>query len=287
MSPEEWVGAQRLWEEDPDFLMQGVNAPVVQMSPHTVCTTLEAYPNISRPILWGIAQGLCETLETQLEVEKEREAVRIGTELALHERIEELEGWLDVAQQESQQFAAPPGYSVNNDKYPNLFIHADDSSLRIAHWIKELEDSHILGYYLGQPTCEDPWVFEVYAQPWRAQEGQRVTALPTWFRHLLLGPPMGYTLLCGTAQAVGHPGLYAEVVRMCNLSNALSGAKAKLNTLEGDILSIQCDMGLCEGHLVQAQAHHHVSHLKNAGNNVTRHSFGSPRHRFGHCGDLS
>jgi hypothetical protein len=245
------------------------------MSPHTVRTTLEAYPNISRPILWGIAQGLCETLETRLEVEKKREAVRIGTELALHEHIEELEGRLDVAQQESRQFAAPSGYSVNNDKYPNLFIHVDDGSLRVAHWIKELEDGRILGYYLGQPTCEDPWVFKVYAQPWRAQEGQHITALPAWFCHLLLGPPTGYTLLCDAVQAAGHPGLYAKLVRMRNLSDALEGAKAKLNALEGDILSIQCDMGLCEGRLVQAQAHHHVSHLENAGNNVTCHSFGS------------
>jgi hypothetical protein len=223
MSPEEQVGAQRLQEEDPDFLMQGVNAPVAQMSPRTVRTTLEAYPNISRPILRGIAQGLCETLETRLEVEKEREAVRIGTERALHKHIEELEKRLDVAQQESQQFAAPPGYSVNNDKYPNLFIHVDNGSLCVAHWIKELEDGRILGYYLGQPTCEDPWVFEVYAQPWRAQEGQHVSTLPAWFRHLLLGPPMGYTLLCDAAQAAGHPGLYAEIVHMCNLSDALKG----------------------------------------------------------------
>ena len=66
---------------------------------------------------------------------------------------------------------APEGYSINNDKYPNLFIHADDGSLRIAHWIKELEDGHVLSYYLGQPTCEDPWVFKVYATPWHSQEG--------------------------------------------------------------------------------------------------------------------
>jgi hypothetical protein len=73
---------------------------------------------------------------------------------------------------------------------------------------------------------------------------------------------------------------------MRNLSNALSGVKAKLATLEGNILSIQCDMGLCEDYLVQAQVHHHVSHLENAGHNVTCHSFGSPYRHFGRCGDL-
>ena len=106
----------------------------------------------------------------------------------------------------------PPGYSINNDKYPNLFIHADNGSLHVAHWIKELEDGRVLGYYLDQPTCEDPWVFEVYAQPWCAQEGQRITALPAWFHHLLLRPTLGYTLLCNAARAAGHPGLYTEVV---------------------------------------------------------------------------
>ena len=75
MSPEERANAQRLREEDPDFLMQGVQAPVAQMSPWTVRTTLEAYPGISKPILQGITQGLCETLEACMEQEKEREAI--------------------------------------------------------------------------------------------------------------------------------------------------------------------------------------------------------------------
>ena len=181
ISPEKQAVAQQLQEENPDFLMQGVNASVAQMSPRTVRTTLNTYSSISKPILWGIAQGLAETLEVQMEQEKEHKAVRVRTKLMLHECIEELEQRLEVAQQESRQFASPPGYSVNNDKYPNLFIHADNSSLRVAHWIKELKDGHVLRYYLGQPTCEDPWVFEIYAQPWHAQEGQCITALPAWF----------------------------------------------------------------------------------------------------------
>jgi hypothetical protein len=36
-----------------------------------------------------------------MEQEKEREAVWVGTELVLHECIEELENQLEVAQQES------------------------------------------------------------------------------------------------------------------------------------------------------------------------------------------
>jgi hypothetical protein len=82
--------------------MQGVYTPVTQMSPCTVRNTLEAYPNISKPILRGIAQGLCETLQVHIEQEKEWEAVQVGTELMLHECIKELEGQLDVPQQESQ-----------------------------------------------------------------------------------------------------------------------------------------------------------------------------------------
>jgi len=46
-------------------------------------------------------QGLYETLQAHIEQEKEQEAVQTGTELMLHEHIEELEGQLEVAQQES------------------------------------------------------------------------------------------------------------------------------------------------------------------------------------------
>jgi hypothetical protein len=101
MSPEKQAIAQQLQEENPDFLMQGVNTSVAQMSPCTVRTTLDTYSSISKPILWGIAQGLAETLEVQMEQEKEHEAVRVRTKLTLHECIEELEQRLEVAQQES------------------------------------------------------------------------------------------------------------------------------------------------------------------------------------------
>jgi hypothetical protein len=49
MSPEEQAVAQQLQEEDLDFLMQGVNTPVAQMLPYTICTTLNVTAETMSP----------------------------------------------------------------------------------------------------------------------------------------------------------------------------------------------------------------------------------------------
>jgi hypothetical protein len=62
-------------------------------------------------------------------------------------------------------------------------------------------------------------------------------------------------MLAEATAAAGHPGLLAEVLCWCRLDELLQGTCAKLESLEGDILALQCNMGLCKLRLVGTQAH--------------------------------
>jgi hypothetical protein len=90
-----------------------------------------------------------------------------------------------------------------------------------------------------------------------------ITAIPSWYRHLALGLSAGFAMLAKATAAAGHPGLLAEVLRWQHLDEQLQGTCAKLEALEGDILALQSNMGLCESCLIGAQAHQHIPSLKN------------------------
>jgi hypothetical protein len=72
-------------------------------------------------------------------------------------------------------------------------------------------------------------------------------------------------MLAEATAATGHLGLLAEVLRWQHLDEQLQGTCAKLEGLEGDILALQSNMGLCESRLIGAQAHQHVPTLENVG----------------------
>jgi hypothetical protein len=72
-------------------------------------------------------------------------------------------------------------------------------------------------------------------------------------------------MLAKATAAAGHPGLLAEVLHWRHLNKQLQGTCAKLKALEGDVLALQSNMGLCESCLVSAQAHQHVPALENIG----------------------
>jgi hypothetical protein len=136
--------------------------------------------------------------------------------------------------------------------------------MRPVYWIQETSDGKVLGRYRGQSANEDLWVFEVYAQPLLEPE-HPITAIPSWYRHLALGPSAGFAMLAKATAAAGHPGLLTEVLHWRHLDELLQGTRAKLKLLEGDILALQSNMGLCELRLVGAQAHQHVPSLENIG----------------------
>jgi hypothetical protein len=136
--------------------------------------------------------------------------------------------------------------------------------MRPVYGIQETSDGKVLGRYWGQPANEDPWVFKVYMQLLLELE-YPITAIPSWYRHLTLGPSAGFAMLAEATAATGHPGLLAEVLRWQHLDEQLQGTHPKLEALEGDILALQSNMGLCESHLVSAQAHQHVPALENVG----------------------
>jgi hypothetical protein len=150
-----------------------------------------------------------------------------------------------------------------------LYITVMPNEMQPAHWIQECSDGKVLGRYRGQPVHEDLWVFEVFAQPLLDPE-HPITAIPSWYRHLALGPSAGFAMLAKATATTGHPGLLAEVLRWHRLDELLQGTCAKLESLEGDVLTLQCNMGLCESRLVGTQAHQHVPTLENVGKLGTR-----------------
>jgi hypothetical protein len=72
-------------------------------------------------------------------------------------------------------------------------------------------------------------------------------------------------MLAEATVAAGHLGLLAEVLCWQHLDEQLQGTHAKLEALEGDVLALQSNMGLCKSRLIGTQAHQHVSTLENVG----------------------
>jgi hypothetical protein len=104
-----------------------------------------------------------------------------------------------------------------------------------------------------------------------------ITAIPSWYRHLALGLSAGFAMLAEATAAAGHPGLLVEVLRWQHLDEQLQGTCAKLKALEGNVLALQSNMGLCKSHLIGAQAHQHVSTLENVGKSGTRQYYATLR----------
>jgi hypothetical protein len=258
-----------------EFTLEG------QMSPHTVATTLAQFPNLDSNVLRGICKGLCKTLEHRAADHVEQTGAlqdRIQTlESTLHdrtndhvaltktlqERVEILEQQLDRATHPSPD-NAPEGFSFNDGQYPMLYITVAPREMQPVHWIQETSDGKVLGRYQGQPASEDLWVFEVYAQLLLEPE-HPIMAIPSWYRHLALGLSAGFAMLAEATAAAGHPGLLAEVLHWRHLDELLQGTHTKLESLKGDIIALQSNMGLCKSRLIGAQAHQHVPTLENVG----------------------
>jgi hypothetical protein len=228
-------------------------APNTRMSPCTVASTLDNHPNLDSNILRALCTGLCNTLEawgkqTQAQVQ------------VYEECIEGLEMQLDCARHPHAD-NAPDGFKPNDDKYPMLYITTTPNEMRPAYWIWECMDGKVLGRYCSQPLNEDPWVFNVYAQP-LIDVSSPITAIPSWYRHMALNSSSGFATLLDATASTDHPGLYAEVLQWRRIDKTLCATCGKLDSIQGDILSLQVDMGLCEGRLIQAQAHTHVVHIE-------------------------
>jgi hypothetical protein len=159
---------------------------------------------------------------------------------------------------------APEGFKPNNDKYPMLYITTTPNEMHPTYWIQECMDGKVLSRYCGQPLGEDPWVFNVYAQP-LVNASSPITALPSWYCHMALNSSSGFATLLDTTASADHLGLYAEVLWWRRFDEALCATHGKLDALQGDILSLQVNMGLCKGCLIQAQAHTHVVHIEALG----------------------
>jgi hypothetical protein len=84
-------------------------------------------------------------------------------------------------------------------------------------------------------------------------------------------------MLAEATAAAGHPGLLTEVLHWQHLNELLQGTRAKLESLEGDVLALQSNMGLCESRLVSAQAHQHVPSLENVGKSGARQYYATLR----------
>jgi hypothetical protein len=193
----------------------------------------------------------------------------------LQERVKILEQQLNRATHPSPD-EAPEGFSLNNSRYPMLYITVTPREMRPAYWIQETSDGKVLGRYWGQPANEDPWVFEVYTQPLLEPE-HPITAIPSWYQHLALGLSAGFAMLAEATTAAGHPGLLAEVLCWRHLDELLQGTHTKLESLEGDVLALQSNMGLYESRLIGTQAHQHVPSLENVDKSGTRQYYATLR----------
>src|SRR6266850_8492114 len=160
------------------------------MSPRTIQSTLAANDDIDAVLLHTIANGLFTTIINR----------ETNTAMQFHRFTEQIRGLQDRILQYEETFErAPEGYILNDGRVPHFRIPCSRGLSRPAKWIKLNDDGMVSGFADMDGPKSDPYIADLYAQPndQYTEEGDAKPALPLppWFRFLLVGPSVDFTLL--------------------------------------------------------------------------------------------
>src|SRR6266446_2073441 len=105
-------------------------------------------------------------------------------------------------------------------------------------WIKQLNDGRITGYSEHDSTGDLPYVKEIYAAPF-ASTLDPPEVLPHWIRETLQGASIQYQEFRQAVRNLDDWGLYAEVLRYCQLDKDILSLKAQLDLNHASLATTQ------------------------------------------------
>src|SRR6266446_3018915 len=215
-----------------------LNIPLGRLSPQSVRNAI-ATTNRDPPALRAIIDALVETSNSR----HQQYLRQTRAEATEHKAaVDKLEEDLEYAQSRLLDYQetfvkAPDGY-VANDRLPTFTIPLREGSDVPAKWIKQLDDGHVTGHSEHDRTGDLPYVKEIYAAP---QDSMLDPAevLPFWIRETLQGSAIQYQELRRAVRDLDDWGLYAEVLRYCQLDEDILSLKAQLNLNHASLAAAQ------------------------------------------------
>jgi len=228
------------------------------MSPRTIQSTLAANDNIDATLLRSIANGLLTTIANR----------ETDTAMQFHHFTEQVRGLQEHILEYEETFErAPKGYILNDGCVPHFRIPCGHGLSRPAKWIKLNNDGTVSGFADTDGPKSNPHIADLYAQADNqyTEEGDARPALPLppWFRFLLVGPSVDFTLLHNALVDHDDWGLTHEVHRYCDLDREFSDACVKLKQMQVDLNTISQAHAASETRLLLARASEQVDKLEN------------------------
>src|SRR6266404_4468799 len=215
-----------------------LNIPLGQLSPQSVRNAI-ATTNLDPPTLRAIINALVETSNSRHQQYQHQVWAQNEEHKAA---IDKLEEDLKYAQSRLLTYQetfvkAPDGY-VANDRLPMFTIPLREGSDVLAKWIKQLDDGCVAGHSEHDGTGDLPYIKEIYATP-QDSALDPAEVLPFWVRETLQGSAIQYQELRQAVWDLDNWGLYAEVLRYCQLDEDILSLKAQLDLNHASLAATQ------------------------------------------------
>jgi hypothetical protein len=227
-------------------------APIA-LSPCTIQTTLQTQLDLDTVLLWGIANGLLQTItngeaDTAVATKWYEDCLHSLEQRVLHHE---------------ENFNEPPmGYTLNNGKVSDFHIPVGGGLYQEAKWIRLNDDGTVSGYLSTQGPNEQPYIIDLYVTPNYSIDSP-ITALPAWFWHLLTGPGGDFHLLQTTVAKTDDWGLAQEITWYRKINDDITYLVVKVEEYQQDLEAAQANLTSCESCLMFAQAAECVEMLCN------------------------
>jgi hypothetical protein len=233
-------------------------APIA-LSPHTIQTTLQTQLDLDTVLLWGIANGLLQTISNW-------EAETAVSMKQYEDRLHSLEQ--RVLHYETTFNEPPTGYVLNDGKVSDFHIPVSGGLYQEVKWIWLNDDGTVSGYLSTQDPNKQPHIINLYIIPNYSIDSP-ITALPTWFHHMLTRPGGDFRILQDIVAKTKDWGLAREVARCRHIDDDITHLAVKVKEYQQDLEAAWANLTSCESHLIFAQAAERVEMLQNVPRKMT------------------
>ena len=115
----------------------------------------------------------------------------------------------------------PTGYVLNDGKVSDFHIPVGSGLYQEAKWIHLNDDGTVSGYLSTQGPNKQPHIIDLYVTP-DYSINSPITALPTWFCHLLTRPGGDFHLLQNMVAKTDDWGQAREITHYRQINNNIT-----------------------------------------------------------------
>jgi hypothetical protein len=192
------------------------------LSPCTIQTMLQMQPDLDATLLWGITNGLLQTITN-------RETNTAVSTKQYEDHIRTLEQW--VLHYEDTFNEPPTGYILNNGKISDFHIPISSGLYQEAKWICLNDDGMVSRYHSTQGPNKQPYIIDLYTAA-NYSIDLPLKPLPLWFHCMLTGPRGDFQLLQQTVANTGDWGLAQEIACYHEINDNINATQASLISCE-------------------------------------------------------